>query len=302
MYENETVVEEEAKKLANELNAIFITTSAKSSKGIEDLFLRIGKRFLNPKSDKINNSEDNKKNKLSNKIMNKTPNTKEDKKIIKDDLNNYKNEIKHLKDELDNYRKMNEKLKKELNNHEKNTQVLKDQLNGLKIFKENFKEIKNSYEKEIKKLKDENVKLGNELAKVNKIKGNLEHNNKTNEKGNDNFNEINYLKEIIKSKEKEIDFLNIQIKNIENDNKKLVDFDNIMVVNFISSDQKINYGIKCLKTDTFAEIEEKLYQTYEEFRETNNNFIAKGKLILRFKKICDNDIKDGDIVQLIKIE
>ncbi len=302
MYENEMVVEEEAKKLANELNAIFITTSAKSSKGIEDLFLRIGERFLNPKSDKINNSEDNRKKKLRNKIMNKTPNTKEDKKIIKDDLNNYKNEIKHLKDELDNYRKMNEKLKKELNNHEKNIQVLKDQLNGLKIFKENFKEIKNSYEKEIKKIKDENVKLGNELAKVNKIKGNLEHNNKTNEKGNDNFNEINYLKEIIKSKEKEIDFLNIQIKNIENDNKKLVDFDNIMVVNFISSDQKINYGIKCLKTDTFAEIEEKLYQTYEEFRETNNNFIAKGKLILRFKKICDNDIKDGDIVQLIKIE
>ncbi len=132
--------------------------------------------------------------------------------------------------------------------------------------------------------------------------GNLNNNNKINEKGNNNFNEINYLKEIIKSKDKEIDFLNIQLKNIENDNKKLVDFENIMVVTFISSDQKINYGIKCLKTDTFAEVEEKLYQKYEEYRETNNNFIAKGKLVLRFKKICDNGIKDGDIVQLIKIE
>ena len=47
---------------------------------------------------------------------------------------------------------------------------------------------------------------------------------------------------------------------------------------------------------------EKLYQKYEEYRETNNNCITKGKLVLRFKKICDNDIKDGDIVQLIKIE
>ncbi len=132
--------------------------------------------------------------------------------------------------------------------------------------------------------------------------GNLNNNNKINEKGNNNFNEINYLKDIIKSKDKEIDFLNIQLKNIENDNKKLVDFENIMVVTFISSDQKINYGIKCLKTDTFDEVEEKLYQKYEEYRETNNNFIINGKLILRFKKICENDIKDGDFIQLFKIE
>ena len=132
--------------------------------------------------------------------------------------------------------------------------------------------------------------------------GNLNNNNKINQKENNNFKEINYLKEIIKSKDKEIDFLNIQLKNIENDNKKLVDFENIMVVNFISSEQKINYGIKCLKTDTFAEIEEKLYQKYEEYRETNNNFIFKGKIILRFKKICENNIKDGDKIQLINIE
>ena len=150
-------------------------------------------------------------------------------------------------------------------------------------------------------LKEKNTKLKNELAKVKKIMTNI-NNNTLNQKETNNFNEINYLKEIIKSKDKEIDFLNIQLKNIENDNKKLVDFENIMVVNFISSEQKINYGIKCLKTDTFAEVEEKLYQKYEEYRETNNNFIAKGKLVLRFKKICDNGIKEGDIIQLIKIE
>ena len=57
-----------------------------------------------------------------------------------------------------------------------------------------------------------------------------------------------------------------------------------------------------MKTDTFAEVEEKLYQKYEEYRETNNNFVAKGKVILRFKKICDNNINDGDKIELIKIE
>ena len=50
MYENEEVDENEAKQLANELNAIFQKTSAKESNGIEDLFTKIGEKFLNPKS------------------------------------------------------------------------------------------------------------------------------------------------------------------------------------------------------------------------------------------------------------
>ena len=57
-----------------------------------------------------------------------------------------------------------------------------------------------------------------------------------------------------------------------------------------------------MKTDTFAAVEEKLYQKYEEYRETNNNFIARGGLILRFKKICENHIEDGDKIQLLKVE
>ena len=67
-----------------------------------------------------------------------------------------------------------------------------------------------------------------------------------------------------------------------------------MVVHFISGDGKINYGIQCLKTDIFAEVEEKLYQIYDEYRETNNIFIAKGNIVKRFKKICENNINNGD--------
>ena len=71
-----------------------------------------------------------------------------------------------------------------------------------------------------------------------------------------------------------------------------------MVVNFISGDGRINHGIKCLKTDTFAEVEEKLYQIYGDYRETNNQFIAKGNIVKRFKKMSENNIKNGDKVQL----
>jgi len=84
--------------------------------------------------------------------------------------------------------------------------------------------------------------------------------------------------------------------------QKFVDYNKILFVHFISTDQKINCPIKCLETDTFAEVEEQLYQQYEEYRETNNNFIFKGKLVLRFKTISENNIKNGDKVQLIKIE
>ena len=74
--------------------------------------------------------------------------------------------------------------------------------------------------------------------------------------------------------------------------KKYVDFNDIIVIQFIILDQKINCGVKCLKTDTFAEVEEQLYQTYPEFRETNNIFVCKGNQILRFKKIYENNIQD----------
>ena len=69
-------------------------------------------------------------------------------------------------------------------------------------------------------------------------------------------------------------------------------------VNFTSTDQRINHAIPCLKTDIFAEIEEKLYKEYPEYRETNNYFIANGKEILRFKSIADNNIGNGLPVML----
>ena len=50
MYEHEEVEENEGKDLAKELGAIFQKTSAKESTGVEDLFVKIGKKFINPNS------------------------------------------------------------------------------------------------------------------------------------------------------------------------------------------------------------------------------------------------------------
>ena len=72
-----------------------------------------------------------------------------------------------------------------------------------------------------------------------------------------------------------------------------------MTVNFISSDSKIHYAISCINNNTFAEIEEKLYQQFPEYRETNNEFLANGEQVLRFKTIKQNKIGNGLPVTMI---
>ena len=149
---------------------------------------------------------------------------------------------------------------------------------------------------EINKLRNDNNKLNNELTKANEIISKF--NNNQNNNIDINY-KINNLNEMIKMKDNIINDLKNQLKNEEH---KTVNYDDILFVHFISKDLKLNYPIKCLKTDTFAVVEEKLYQKYEEYRETNNNFTANGRIVLRFKSISDNHIKDGDKIQLINIE
>ena len=138
--------------------------------------------------------------------------------------------------------------------------------------------------------------LSDELIKANQIINNL--NNDKNKGEYEKYN-INDLYSKLKIKDKEINELKLKLSN-NSGVKKYVDFNNIIVVHFISTDQKINCGIKCLKTDTFAEVEEQLYKTYKEYRETNNTFVSNGKAILRFKKIYENNINDNDKVQLLQ--
>ena len=70
----------------------------------------------------------------------------------------------------------------------------------------------------------------------------------------------------------------------------------IIVINFLSSDQKIRCGIPCLADDTIAEVEEKLYQQFNEFKNTNNILLFGGNITLRFKKVRENNIHNGDTI------
>ena len=114
---------------------------------------------------------------------------------------------------------------------------------------------------------------------------------------NENIN----LKNQLNLKENEIIQMKLKMKNTKKEDE-LVNINDIMVINFISTDNSVHCGIKCLPTYTFAKVEEELYQFYDNLRNTNNAFIVKGRSILRFKTIKENNIHNGDIVQLIKVE
>ena len=152
----------------------------------------------------------------------------------------------------------------------------------------------NQYKNENKQLKEQIFNLQHEINRLN--------NNLQNEKQNiinlqqqqvNYINQINNLNIQLMNKVKELDDLK---KNKSKDG--YVNYNNIMVVHFNSGDGKIDHGIKCLPTETFAEVEEKLYKIYEEYRETNNIFLAKGNVIKRFKKMCEDNIQNGDKIHL----
>ena len=151
---------------------------------------------------------------------------------------------------------------------------------------------------ELNKYKNENIKLRKQINKLQLENNQLKQNLQISQKSLSNYNyQIQNLNNKLKMKEKELDNLKNNFIN-QGNKKKYVDFNNIIVINFMSGDGKINHGIKCLKTDTFAKVEEKLYQIYEEYRESNNIFLASGRVVLRFKTIEQNNIRDGEKVQL----
>ena len=153
----------------------------------------------------------------------------------------------------------------------------------------------NHYKNENKQLKEQ---INNLQQKINLLNDNLANANQNiinlQQQQVNYINQINNLNIQLMNKVKELDDLK---KNKSKDG--YVNYKNIMVVHFNSGDGKIDHGIKCLPTETFAEVEEKLYKIYDEYREAyNNTFLANGNVIKRFKTMSENKIKNGDKIQL----
>ena len=126
--------------------------------------------------------------------------------------------------------------------------------------------------------------MQNELNKANKI---IEQQNITiinlqnqlNILNNCNCNNINLIQSYqntINQKEQEINKLKLELQNNNSQNNECVNMNKIMAIIFTSTDSKLHFAVPCVDTNTFAEVEEKLYNQFPEYRETNNTFIANG--------------------------
>ena len=130
------------------------------------------------------------------------------------------------------------------------------------------------------------------------------------------INNIQDLKDKIKSLEKELNKKNEEIQqllsqnnNNNNNNGKykitsINPGEEIMCINFVSmSNQDINnYGLVCKNTDLFIKAEERLYEDFPQFKKYETYFEANGKRIKRFQTLNENNIKDKNVINLFIIE
>ena len=193
---------------------------------------------------------------------------------------------------------MNDEISKNKKLEEENKKI-KDDLN--KLTQNQLNEI-NKLKTDLEKYKKENERLNNELMKANKIIFGLKNNQIDNNELKQLREENVSLKHKLTLKDNEIQDLKNKLQNSGIIEEQKFSYKDIIVITFISIDSTVHYGMKCLPTDVFAEVEEKLYKKFENLRNTNNTFTANAKPVLRFKKICENNIKDGDIIQLYNIE
>ena len=158
------------------------------------------------------------------------------------------------------------------------------------------------YENEIKELK-EKLNKANKLIEFQKIEIQDLKNQINLSKNIENIN-IKNLNDALTMKDNIINQLKQQLENLNNNTgnypKKQINIEDMRCVNFITTDQSLFYAVSCSGQDTFAEVEEKLYKEYPEYRETNNTFLANGTEILRFKTINDNKIGTGKPIMLVK--
>ena len=226
---------------------------------------------------------------ISNTFIDFIPNYKKD--------NNHNIELeKKLISEIEKNKKLEDeikRLKEKINQNNQNIEIckLKDEI-------EKYKKKYDKCNKEKDNLIKENKKLNEDLIKASKILKGIQNNQINNNEIKKLNDEIIYLKYQLNIKDNEINELKRKMKNEE----PKFNFDDVIWIYFQPIDNSFKEGIKCLKTNTFAEVEEKLYKKYNTLRNTNNNFTANATPVLRFKTIEENKIKDQDIIILYKIE
>ena len=76
------------------------------------------------------------------------------------------------------------------------------------------------------------------------------------------------------------------------------DSKDVITLHFQSSDQSLNYAVRCKNTDKFNMVMNKILEKEPKIIEKEFYFISKGSKIKEYKSIKDNNLKEGDAVIL----
>ena len=125
-------------------------------------------------------------------------------------------------------------------------------------------------------------------------------------------NEIQVLKQY-KEKNKllkeEIYRKNIELQKYQSNNIKIKEDEGTtsikpgeraIAINFVSQGNQdiFNYALVCKNTDLFVRLEERLYNEYPQFKNYETYFEVKTNRIKRFKTLDENNIKNGDVINV----
>ena len=115
---------------------------------------------------------------------------------------------------------------------------------------------------------------------------------------NENYKDrINQLEEEGKNKDKRILELEKELKDFKS--YFLSEGEELISLSCISSDQTINdFKVIGKSSDKFTIIENKIFDLYPSFQDTNNYFLVNGKKINKYKTLKENDIKNNDTLFL----
>ena len=134
-----------------------------------------------------------------------------------------------------------------------------------------------------------------------------------NKKLNEEIRALKQYKDQIKLLQDEINKKNIEIQNYQLNNININNDEGItsikpgekvIAISFVSmGNQDIgHYAVVCKNTDLFIRLEEKLYNEYPKFKNYETYFEVRTKRIKRFKTLDENEIKNGDIINIFIVE
>ena len=248
-----------------------------------------------------------KEQKITFEEMKNIINNNNNNKIIKIYIQ-IKDKFIEFKDSNDSYLKkiykpfLIEEDKKIIENNSKVKQIDETKINKeMNELKEKIKELENKLknEKDKNKLLEKQIfdlknELNKEISKNKDINKNIEMKNL-------NLNELNKesLYKMIIEKDNEIKILKTKLNRFP---FELNESEKLMSIIFTTSEQKFYHSIICKNTDKFNIIENKFYDTYSDYSETENYFIVNGNKVNRAKTLEYNKIKNNDIIILYQIE